>query len=175
MIMAPMLSVSLPSARSLAAGAFAGCVATVPMTAVMLALHRWLPARERYRLPPIAVTATLASRLGLRRQTHMKQHEWSPVTVATHFAYGSAAGLLYGGLGSSLHLPPFGFGIVYALVLWAGSYLGLLPALKLHPSATHQPARRRALMIAAHITWGASLDALLALLSHPGKRPPRSR
>ena len=119
-------------------------------------------------------TARLGSRLGLRRRCHMhiREAEWSPVAVAAHFAYGAGAGLFYGGLTSAVHLPPFGPGVAYALILWAGSYLCWLPALGLHPSATHQPARRRALMVAAHVVWGAALDALLAKVSDPARRPP---
>jgi putative membrane protein len=44
--------------------------------------------------------------------------------------------------------------------VWAGSYLGLLPVLGILSPATRHPTGRNALMIAAHIIWGATLGIL---------------
>jgi hypothetical protein len=46
-------------------------------------------------------------------------------------------------------------------MVWAASYLGLLPALRLLPPATNHPRHRTALMIAAHLVWGSALGAIL--------------
>jgi len=53
---------------------------------------------------------------------------------------------------------------VIALCVWAGSYLGWLPALDLHPSAGRQPAPRNAAVIVAHLIWGAAAGALISSL-----------
>ena len=44
-------------------GALAGLTATTAMTAAMRRLHRQLPARERYPLPPREITERLAPRV----------------------------------------------------------------------------------------------------------------
>lgn len=40
----------------LIAGSVAGCVATLPMTLAMEAMHRQLPPEEQYPLPPREIT-----------------------------------------------------------------------------------------------------------------------
>lgn len=40
--------------------------------------------------------------------------------------------------------------------IWAGSYFGWVPALGILTPASEHPRRRNALMIAAHIVWGAT-------------------
>lgn len=44
--------------------------------------------------------------------------------------------------------------------MWAGSYLELLPALGILRPATQHPVRRTALMVGAHLVWGATLGYL---------------
>jgi len=58
-------------------------------------------------------------------------------------------------------------GIVFGLGVWAASYLAWLPALGILPPATEAPPRRNAVMIAAHIVWGAAAGLLLDLFE-PG-------
>lgn len=84
------------------------------------------------------------------------------LTLASHFAYGAAMGTLYSALvKDALPVPRGVRGVTYGLGVWAGSYLGWLPAAGLYPPATEEPAPRNALMIAAHVVWGASLDLML--------------
>ena len=54
---------------------------------------------------------------------------------------------------------------LYGLAVWAGSYLGLLPALGIMSPATDHPLRRTALMIAAHLVWGSALGTFVDLLN----------
>jgi hypothetical protein len=49
-------------------GAFAGALATGPMTALMRVLHERLPEAEQYPLPPRLITMHLASRAGVAFQ-----------------------------------------------------------------------------------------------------------
>ena len=44
------------------AGTLAGLTATAPMTAAMIAMHKALPAHERYPLPPRKVTMRVAQK-----------------------------------------------------------------------------------------------------------------
>jgi len=150
--------------NELLCGAAAGCVATVPMTWTMDALHRQLPAQEQYPLPPRQITMRVASKAGV--EEHLDEDERRGLTLAAHHGYGAAVGALYPALAGWLPLSAPLKGMAYGLAVWAGSYLGALPALGLLSSATRHPPRRTGLMIAAHLVWGAVLGVLAA----PSKR-----
>ena len=140
------------------AGTVAGLAATAPMTGVMLALHRVLPARERYPLPPRQITMRVAEAVGVKQELGEPGRE--AATAVSHFGYGATAGALYGLLAPHIPGPPLVKGIGFGLAVWTGSYLGWLPAAGILPPATREPARRNALMIAAHVVWGAATGLL---------------
>lgn len=137
-------------------GAAAGFAATVPMTIVMSVLHARLPSDEDYPLPPREIIDELAVRADL--QADLNEEIKTAATFSGHFAYGAASGSLYPLLISNPN--PIN-GAVYGLGVWGVSYLGWLPASGILGSAAKHPARRVALMIAAHLVWGASLGAIV--------------
>ncbi len=139
-------------------GALAGLIATVPMTAAMALLHRRLPPEERYPLPPREITMKVAEEAGVADK--MSETQRLAATAASHFGYGAAAGALYAPLAPKARAHPALGGIAFGLALWAGSYLGWLPAAHILRPATEHPARRNALMIAAHVLWGATMGVL---------------
>jgi uncharacterized membrane protein YagU involved in acid resistance len=139
-------------------GSLAGLAATVPMTAFMKAAFRALPARERYPLPPRLITENVGEKAGVWDE--LSEPERKAATLAAHYGYGAAVGAVYGLLAPSLPLPPALRGVGYGLGVWAVSYLGLLPGMRLFPPATEEPAGRNALMIAAHLVWGWALGAM---------------
>ena len=141
-------------------GALAGLAATAPMTLAMKLMHEQLPPEERYPLPPRAVTEGVAEKAGVNE--HLDEGERVAATWASHFAYGAACGALYGALsGGRAEERPVLSGVGFGLAVWAGSYLGWLPAAGILAPATEHPARRNALMIAAHVVWGATTGAAL--------------
>lgn len=145
--------------------ALAGLLATVPMTVAMTVLFRWLPARQQYPLPPVLITGEVASRAGLTPSpTGLGR-----TALAAHFAYGAATGALYPLLVSN-RWPPAVAGPGYGLCVWGASYLGWIPALRILTPATRHPARRNALMWAAHVVWGGALAGLTVLFA---RRMPR--
>jgi uncharacterized membrane protein YagU involved in acid resistance len=150
--------------NSLLSGSLAGLAATVPMTAAMVALHKQLPRHEQYPLPPREVTVQVAEKAGvvddLETEAEVRQATW-----AAHFAFGAAAGALYGPLARHMPGGRVAGGVLFGLAVWSGSYVGWLPALGIRRSATRQPPRREGLMIAAHIVWGAALGLLTSKLS----------
>ena len=146
----------------LVSGTVAGAAATVPMTWAMELMHRLLPAHERYPLPPREVTEELTAKTNLDDRLNEAGHFW--LSLASHFGYGAASGALYAGLLRDLPGRPVVKGTAYGLAVWAGSYLGLLPALDLLPPATQHPPRRTALMVAAHLVWGSALGIFTDLL-----------
>jgi uncharacterized membrane protein YagU involved in acid resistance len=150
------------------AASLGGLAATLPMTVAMEAMFRRLSLPHRYPLPPRAVSMRLADTLGMKHE--LGEQGRLAVTLLNHFGYGTAAGALYGLLGRRL-LPGALGGAVYGLGVWAGSYLGLLPASGLYPSATEESANRNALMIAAHLVWGAALGVATEALAQEEAKP----
>ena len=146
-----------------AAASLSGLAATLPMTIVMEALFRRLALPHRYPLPPRTITMRLADAVGSRN--NMDETQRLGVTLLHHFGYGTAAGAVYGLLARRV-LPGALGGAVYGLGVWAGSYLGLLPAAGLYGPATQEPVQRNALMIAAHLAWGAALGAATEALAN---------
>lgn len=146
----------------LLSGALAGCIATAPMTASMELMYRLLPRQEQYPLPPSEITTELTDQVGVRENLDTDEHVG--LTLVNHFAYGAAAGALYGPLAKYLPLPPAAKGVAFGLVVWTVSYLGLLPALGILRPATQHPARRNLLMILAHVVWGSVTGLVVSRL-----------
>jgi len=147
--------------------AAAGVVATVPMTVVMERLHRLLPSERGRPLPPREVTEGVYARMGGR---HDRAHEGplSQATLLAHYAFGGAAGSLFPLIAPRGVAPAAGAGLLYGLGVWSASYLGLLPSLGVRHNATRDTSGRTAMMIAAHLVWGATLGVILR--SRPGRR-----
>ncbi|HEV2124952.1 MAG TPA: DUF1440 domain-containing protein, partial [Chloroflexota bacterium] len=144
---------------SLLTGGLAGAAATVPMTAVMEVMKQWQPPQERYRLPPIAITTRAAAKVGL--EEHVHHSEWSAVSLAAHFGYGASMGALYAATRQTIRPPFLLGGAIYGLALWAGGYLGWVPALGLYRRSTQQPRARRMLNVWSHVVYGMVLHLLL--------------
>lgn len=148
--------------NSIVKGALAGFVATLPMTIFMLATQRFLPKRQQYELPPEMITKDLAHRTHIRHR--LNKQLILVATTASHFGYGAAMGAAYGPLQKRVPLPALAQGVLYGLLVWAASYLGLLPLLGISASGQREPVRRNLMMIAAHVVWGAALGAMARLL-----------
>jgi uncharacterized membrane protein YagU involved in acid resistance len=149
--------------RQVLIGALAGLGATIPMTVGMEAMFRFLPKRERYPLPPRQIAMALAEEVGVKEQ--LTEPARTTVTLAAHFGYGAATGAIYAPMAIENRWPPLVGGIGFGLAVWAASYLGLLPAVRLLSPATEHPLRRNALMITGHIVWGVTLGLLVDALN----------
>lgn len=137
----------------LLSGAIAGFTATVPMSVVMKGAQLLLPKRERYALPPSIITSQAARKAG---QPPSSDKEHGVRTLVMHFGVGAGFGLLYGlstKVAGKRQSGPLR-GIIFGLLVWAVSYLGIMPALNLYNSPDREPARRHAMMIVAHLIWG---------------------
>ena len=149
--------------RRILAGLVGGAVGTVFMTMAMKKMHRQLPRKDRYPLPPRRVTMELAEKSGLgppRRETNRKA-----LTRVTHYAFGTGMGAVYSIIAPRTRWAPVVAALPFGLAVWAGSYLGWLPALGLHPPATQESAPRNALMIASHFIWAGTIGATVAGLA----------
>lgn len=134
-----------PLSSRMLVGAIAGFVGTAAMTAAMRRMHGRLPAQERYPLPPREITETVAAPHG--------ESGAEDLSLAAHFAFGAAAGSL---LGAPVGKMPLRRGLLGGLAVWTASYFGWVPASGILEPAHRHPLRRNALMIAAHLVWGAA-------------------
>lgn len=135
-------------------GAIAGFTATLPMTLFMLATQQLLPKGQRYELPPELIIKQLAVWFHIRHR--MNKRLVLGATLVSHFGYGAVMGGLYSLLGRMLTRSSVSRGALFGLIVWASSYLGLLPLIGISVTAQKEPLRRNILMIVAHIIWGGA-------------------
>jgi putative membrane protein len=141
--------------RKLVKGAFAGFVATAPMSIFMLIGWRLLPAQERYHLPPRQITEEITERVGI--EDRLSEEGLIGLTIFSHFGYGALFGSVYALFADRIPLHSSLKGALAGVAIWIGSYLGWLPALGILRPATQHPFRRNLLMIIAHVVWGVTL------------------
>jgi len=146
------------SFRKLLKGAAAGFVATAPMSITMLVGWRLLPRREKYPLPPRLITEEITERVGM--EDDLTENQLVGLTIFSHFGYGALFGSIYALFSERSPVHSSLKGAFAGLALWAGSYLGWLPAVGILRPATQHPWRRNLLMILAHIVWGVTLGEL---------------
>ena len=135
-------------------GGIAGFVATLPMTLAVRAVHRRLPRRERYPAPPRELIDSVSGAIRAQPSDQTARD----VTLAAHYLYGAGCGAL---IAAVWPRPTLAGGAAAGAAVWAGSYLGWIPAAGLLEPATRHPARRNAMMIGAHLVWGAALALTL--------------
>jgi putative membrane protein len=103
-----------------------------------------------------------ATKVGLRK--HLREPERTGATLVAHFGYGTAVGSLLGAIAPHGTAKATAAGAAFGLLVWTVSYLGVMLALDLYPPATRDSPRRNALMIAAHLVWGATTGAVVDAL-----------
>lgn len=135
-------------------GGLAGCAATAVMTLSMTRMHRSLPLKFRYPLPPKEI---VDAAFEVRSQEGAKD-----LAMLGHFIYGGIAGALLASLAPRIKPAAAAGG---GIAIWAGSYLGWVPWARILTPPSRHPASRTALMIAAHAIWGAATALILAELT----------
>lgn len=142
--------------NSLMRGAWSGVMATSSMTVALFKTHKELPAKEKSPLPPAILTDTIQRKLGVFPNVRSEAKEQA--TLFSHFGYGALGGIAYALIADKVPIKsPMAKGTLFGLSVWAASYYGLIPALKLRPKGEHMSTKRNLMMIAAHVIWGASL------------------
>jgi uncharacterized membrane protein YagU involved in acid resistance len=133
-------------------GALGGVSATGPMTIGMVWLHRLLPPKHRYSLPPREITMDVMENLGLQKK--LGHDARAAVTLINHFGYGAMAAVIYSLAEWRVPTGAFIKGPIFGAIVWLVGYLGLLPALGVLYPATKHPSSRNALMFGVHLVWG---------------------
>jgi uncharacterized membrane protein YagU involved in acid resistance len=94
-------------------------------------------------------------------------------TAVNHLAFGAGAGALYGVVRRVVPaaVPASLSGTVYGLAVWAASYAGWIPALRILPPPTEDRPDRAVGMHLHHWVYGASLGLLEQRLRGVRTRP----
>ena len=147
--------------KRMLAGAAAGTLGAVPMTAYWEYLHPRLPGEPPRPLPPREVVEAIAVKAGVSRQ--LSEVDVQNATLAAHFGYAAATGTLFGLMAPAGAARGVGAGMLFGMAVWTGSYLGWLPATGLRHSPKYDQPARTGLMIGGHLLWGAAMGLLAGL------------
>jgi len=159
----------MDSLRAAGRGAVAGVVATLAMSVPMLAATQLGLVR---RQAPRQITDRLLQHTGLAGQVRDEDSR-DALATANHLGFGAAGGVIFGLL--SRYLPPsvprVAAGMTYGAMIWTVSYAGWAPALRLMPAPDDDEPARPALMLGAHLVYGAVLGALTRARKRTVTRP----
>jgi uncharacterized membrane protein YagU involved in acid resistance len=151
------------SAGKAAQGAFAGFLATVPMTVLMGILFQILPRPDQYPLPPWQGTRKILveSAEAAGKEEQVDNEKVTVTTAFTHFGYGAASGVAYALTANRARLHPVWKGLLAGLGLWTLSYGGYLPALGILRPITQRSTGRNLVMLVSNLAWGLFTALLL--------------
>lgn len=141
------------------AGAVAGIIGTAAMTVPIFLAREIGVIRQT---PPKEIARNAANQTGTRQ--HMTHQEFSVGWLLAHLGYGAGSGLVFALARRVLPLSSPILGAVYGSILWAVSYLGVMPALGLYPLQQGAARRVVAVMLPAHWIYGAVAGEALDLL-----------
>jgi hypothetical protein len=88
-------------------------------------------------------------------------------SAAAHLGFGISCGALYATVVPRSTAPR---GMAFALGVWAASYAGWIPALRLLPSPDRDNRRRAWTTLTAHVVYGAVLGVTLASWDRTARR-----
>lgn len=130
-----------------------GGLATVPMTAFMLAAQRKGLLGEA---PPRLITRFALISARLRMQD---KNAATAVTGSVHFGFGIVCGALFSALSRRAGLPFSRVvqGTLFGIMVWLVSYKGWVPALNIMPPPEDDRPGRPLVMVVAHLIYGSTL------------------
>ncbi|WP_433413215.1 DUF6789 family protein [Microtetraspora malaysiensis] len=148
--------------RNLLNGALSGALATVAMSAVMLAGEQAGLMREH---PPKHITRAI-----LPGHRHRPKRGEKPLSLLAHFGFGTSAGALFGILCRERE-PGIPLGLGYGLAIWIASYEGWVPSMGILPPISQDEPGRPAVMAAGHLVYGTTLVLMNRLLRPSTQHP----
>lgn len=138
-------------------GAAAGALATLPMSAVMVAAQALgLLGRQ----PPAKITDAAVDQVAPATPRRARD----VLSVLAHLGFGAAAGALFGLLRRGRPSPRRAMleGAAFGTAVWTASYAGWVPALDIMPAPSEDRRGRPSSMVIAHWVYGAALGAIVA-------------
>lgn len=151
-----MPTTTTPARRTALTGAGAGSVATVAMSALMLAAQK---AGLEGEQPPEAIVEAVLDAGDVDRSERTE----NALASVGHLAFGASCGAVYALLRRWLDTPgpEVGHGAGFGLAVWAVSYQGWIPALGILPPPRRDRSDRQITMVLGHLVYGAILGALV--------------
>ena len=142
--------------RSALTGAAAGLLATLPMTAVMLAGQKLGFVGES---PPRLMSSVA---LGARGEPDPGDLKAKAVAAELHLAIGAVNGAAYGLLTHrpNIPLPAAVQGMLFGILVWLIGYCGWMPALHIMPPVEKDRPDRQVVMFLSHLVYGSTLGLL---------------
>lgn len=141
-------------------GAVSGVAGTVVMTIPILVCQR---LHLFYTPPPEEISDNVARRTWLLPDL---SHRSFPIFwIAAHLAYGATCGTLFSLSRRWTPGSPHVAGPLFGLSVWAISYLGFVPALRLYPWPADDSRPRQVVMIVTHGLFGLTVAAAHTRLS----------
>lgn len=147
-------------------GVWSGLIATSTMTTTLFKYHQELNPSEKSPLPPAMLTESILKHVPGTQKLSREARVQAAMT--SHFAFGATTGVLYSLLAPRMKGAPVIKGALFGLGVWGTSYLGWIPAFGLKPQAPKMTAQRNAMMILAHVVWGATLGYNEGQMRHRG-------
>lgn len=141
--------------HALLRGALAGTTATLPMSAVMLAAGKLGLMGEQ---PPESIVRRAVDSAGGSAGQRLPEPVANSLASLTHLGFGAVLGAGYALLPRTGR--PALRGTATAMAVFAGSYQGWVPALRILPPASHDRPDRPVVMAAAHVVFGVVLGVL---------------
>ena len=146
-------------------GVWSSSMATSSMTLAMFQFFTKLPSVRKNTLPPAELTQSIEKKAGgLDRVISDEAHQ--ELSLISHYGYGAACGALYALAADKLPGSTLTKGALFGLTVWGASYFGLIPGLKLSPSAKQQNFQQNLMMASSHVVWGVVLAYAEEKLRH---------
>jgi uncharacterized membrane protein YagU involved in acid resistance len=106
--------------------------------------------------PPQEISARAEGLAGTRPTGSAFSLSW----VGAHLAFGAAAGAVYPWVRRAFPGSGILSGMLYGLSIWFQAYVGILPQLGLYPDPVEDRTTRQAILVAAHMVYGATVGRL---------------
>ncbi len=115
--------------------------------------------------PPERIVEGLLDRAGVRLDAEAEDR----LAVVAHLGFGATAGALYGVAAPRVRsmTTAVAMGLIYATGIYAVSYAGWVPALRLLPPPDRDDPSRQVAMLLAHWMYGTTLAIATQVASQP--------
>jgi uncharacterized membrane protein YagU involved in acid resistance len=151
--------------EGLIAGAIGGLLASWIMPRFQSRLAHALGHTDPHEGQDEDATVKTAQRISsalLGRELSAEQKRTAGPLV--HYAYGTGVGALYGGLAQEHGTATSGFGTAYGAAAWALGDEVAVPSLGLGRKPTETPISQHFQLLAAHLVYGITLEAVRRLV-----------
>jgi hypothetical protein len=149
--------------KALIAGAIGGLAASFIMPRFQFLLAHALGHTDPHEGQGEDATVKIAQRISSVLLGHeLSAEEKRMAGPLVHYAYGTAIGMLYGGLVQKHQTTTLGFGSAYGAAAWLGDEIAV-PALGLGKNPTETPVSQHFQLLAAHLVYGITLEGVRRL------------